>query len=56
MELLNAAYLCEQQGQTNFFFVRLLLFEIWSILMYLCDLMYAKDIRDFCQTDSDANQ
>ena len=42
------------------FFLRHIVFEIWAI-MYTVDfdvyeLMYAKDVRDFCDSDSDANQ
>ena len=48
-------------SKNEFFSVRLLGFEIWSVLCTyghfdVCDLMYAKDLRDFCEPDSDANQ
>ena len=35
-------------------------FEIWSVVSMgdfdVCDLMYAKDLRDFCEPDAYANQ
>ena len=45
----------------DFFSVRLLGSEIWSVSCTyghfdVCDLMYAKDLRDFCEPDSGANQ
>ena len=44
----------------EFFFVRLLVFGLWSFLYMvdfgIFDLMFTKDLRDFCEPDSDANQ
>ena len=45
----------------TFFFVFLSLFcatfSLWDMVDFdVCDFMYAKDFRDFCEPDSDANQ
>ena len=40
-------------------FVRFLVYKIWSISCMvnfdICELMYAKDLGDFCEPDSDLN-
>ena len=40
--------------------MQIFVFEIWSILCMVdfdvSDLMYAKDSRDLCEPDADANQ
>ena len=38
------------------FLVQLLVFKIWSILMYVTPCSYAKDLRNFCDPDSYDNQ